>query len=78
MSQKEKEEVIYDSQGPSGNIFAILGKIRDILRKQNRIAEYNELWKKVNHSQSYEEAMNYIGEVVSLVDVNRKKDMEME
>lgn len=81
MGKKNKEIVIFDSGGPSGNIFAILGATREVLRKQQRIADYNELWKKVSSSQSYEEALEHIGKYVDLVDIQsdkKRKDIEME
>ena len=37
----------YYSRGPEGNIFWILGQVRRLLREQNRITAYNELWERV-------------------------------
>lgn len=81
MGKKDKEIVIFDSGGPSGNIFSILGATREILRKQRRITDYNELWEKVSSSQSYEEALEHIRKYVDLVDIQsdkKRKDIEME
>ena len=46
--------------------------VRDELRKQRRINDYNELWSKVQLSKSYEEALGYIREVVTLIDEDNK------
>lgn len=81
MEEIETDIIIYDSKGPSGNIFSLLGIAGAILKRQCRNADYNELWEKVTHSQSYEEAVGHIGEYVGIVDiqsVKSKKDMEME
>lgn len=65
----KKPIVNFDSQGPSGNIFYILGLVRESLRKQRRIIDYNECWEKVQASGSYEEALRIIREYVELIDV---------
>lgn len=64
-----KPELIYDSRGESGNIFWILGQVRRILQQQRRITEYNELWERVQHAGSYKEALDIIGEEVTLIDI---------
>lgn len=65
-----KELVIeFDSRGPSGNIFHILGLVRDALRKQRRIIDYNDCWERVQKSSSYEEALKIIREYVELIDI---------
>ena len=65
----KKPELIYDSRGESGNIFWILGQVRRILQKQRRIDAYNELWERVQHAGSYEEALEIIGAEVTLIDI---------
>lgn len=64
----EKPIVKYNSRGVSGNIFVILALVRDALRKQRRIDDYNELWTKVQLSKSYEEVLGNIREKVILID----------
>lgn len=76
MTDRKKQVVKYDSRGPSGNIFAILGQVRNILQKQQRINDYNELWDRVNNSESYEDALKIINEYVNLVDI-RSAQSEM-
>lgn len=68
----EKPVIKYKSHGETGNIFFILAMVRDELRKQRRINDYNELWSKVQLSKSYEEALGYIREVVTLIDEDNK------
>lgn len=63
-----KPELIYDSRGESGNIFWILGQVRRILQ-QRRITAYNELWERVQRAGSYKEALDIIGEEVTLIDI---------
>lgn len=64
----KKPELIYNSRGESGNIFWILGQVRRLLREQNRITAYNELWKRVQSADSYNDALQLIGEEVMLID----------
>jgi len=55
-----KPELIYNSRGESGNIFCILGQVR--------LNAFNALWKRVQEAGSYDEALNIIGEEVTLID----------
>lgn len=64
----KKPELIYNSRGESGNIFWILGQVRRLLREQNQITAYNELWKRVQSADSYNDALQLIGEEVTLID----------
>jgi len=68
---KTKSELRYDSKGPSGNIFCILGEVRKILRSQSRIIDYNNLLDRVTNSHSYEDALKIISEEVILIDTER-------
>ena len=63
----KKPVLKYDSRGPEGNIFWILGQVRR-LREQNRITAYNELWERVQSADSYNDALQLIGEEVTLID----------
>lgn len=76
MENKEKPMLMYDSRGPDGNIFAILGQVGRELRRVGRTGEYNELWNRVNQCESYNDALRLINEYVMLVDVG-KKEVEM-
>ena len=63
-----KPELRYDSRGETGNIYWILGELSSIMRGQNRISVYNEIRDRVFKAQSYQEALEIIGEVVTLID----------
>lgn len=69
----EKLAITFDSRGPSGNIYRIVGMARDALRKQRRIIDYNSLWERVQSAKSYEEALTIIREYVNLVDIRGEK-----
>ena len=64
--------IYFNSLGPSGNIFAILGLVRNEMRKQRRITEYNTMWQRVQNSKSYEEALKIVREYVELIDLDNK------
>lgn len=65
----EKARIEFDSMGQSGNVFWILGAVKDALRKQRRITEYNTMWERVQSSGSYTEALSIMREYVDLVDI---------
>ena len=65
---KQKTKVFFDSRGPSGNIYHILGEVSKALRKERRIVEFNKLRDKVFESKSYAEALAIIREHVELID----------
>ena len=64
----KKPIIHFESRGPSGNIFWILGTVRNALRKQRRINDYNDLRDRVLASHSYREALTIIREYVDLID----------
>lgn len=66
MQKKGKPIVEYDPCGHTGNIYWILGEVSAIMRKQRRIIDYNNLRDRVFAAQSYEEALEIIGEEVTL------------
>jgi hypothetical protein len=68
---KEKAKVYYDSNGPSGNIYDILGKVGVELRKQRRQTDFNTMRDKVFEAKSYEEALAVIRGYVALIDTAR-------
>ena len=69
---KDKPIVEYDPYGHSGNIYWILGQVSEIMRKQRRIIAFNDLRDRVFEAQSYDEALEIIGEEVTLVRKRRK------
>lgn len=65
---KQGNVVVYNSNGPEGNIFAILAKARTLMVNQGRLDAYNEMYESVTHSESNAEAMKTIGKYVALID----------
>jgi len=70
--KKLKPELRFNSRQPSGNIYWILGELSRIMRKQSRIIAYNEIRDRVMDAQSYQEALQIIGEEVTLIDESKK------
>lgn len=64
----KKPVLIYDSRGPEGNIFWILGQAQRLMKRNGRIAEWKDIWERVQSAGSYEEALAIIGEEVTLRD----------
>lgn len=64
----KRPEIHFRSSGPSGNIYAILAEVRNYFRHERRISEYNDLWKRVQDSWSYPDALAVIREYVNLID----------
>lgn len=58
----------FDRDAPNGNIFAVLGAARQEMQKQQRLSDYNEMWERVQNSESYNDALRIIGEYVTLID----------
>lgn len=65
--KKEKPVIEFDPYGHTGNIYWILGELSSIMKKQSRIIAFNEIRDRVFEAQSYEEALEIIGEEVTLV-----------
>ena len=65
---KQGNAVIYNSNGPEGNVFAILAKARTLMLKQGRLNDYNKMQSKVTSSGSNREAMKIISRYVTLID----------
>ena len=67
----DRPTIYFDRSGPSGNIYAILGAVSQELRKQRRYTDFNNLRDRVFEAQSYEEALQIIGETVDLVEIHK-------
>lgn len=67
----KKPVLEYDSRGPQGNIFWILGQAQRLMKRNGRIAEWKYIWERVQSAGSYEEALAIIGEEVTLKDVSK-------
>ena len=68
----ERPTIIYDSRGETGNIYYLIGQLQQIMRKQCRYTDFNNLRDRIFESGSYEEALAIIGEEVELVDIARE------
>lgn len=64
--KQNKPVVEYDPHGHSGNIYWILGEVSKLIRKQRRYTDFNNLRDRVFEAQSYDEALQIIGEEVTL------------
>ena len=67
-----KPTIHFNSRGESGNIYWILAAVREALRKERRITDFNNLWERVQVSGSYTEALAIIREHVDLIDDDRR------
>ena len=58
-----------DITGPDGNIYFILGKVYNLLKKAKRINEYNELRDKI-YQGNYYQALYRINKIVKMIDIS--------
>ena len=66
----EKPILEIDISGPDGNIYVIMGLVMQILRKQRRYTDWNNLRDAITSSKSYAKALREINKVVELVDIS--------
>ncbi len=71
----KKGTVEFRSQGPTGNIYYIIGAAQTIMRKQRRIDEYNKMWESIQNAKGYTEALKIISKHVNLVDLDGKYEL---
>ena len=64
----KKPEVHFQSRHESGNTLYILDMVRDVLRKQRRYTDYNNIRDAVLNAGSYEEALQQMNGYVTLID----------
>ena len=64
---KQKAVIHFRSCGSSGNIYWIMGKVRDIMRKERRITDWNNAWERIQKTD-YAGALAIMRELVDLVD----------
>lgn len=60
------------SNGPEGNIYAILAKVRAEMRKRRLIQKYNDLYCDVINCKSYQEAIARIRQDIELIDTDKR------
>lgn len=61
-----------DITGPDGNIYFILGKVSDIMKKARRITEFNDLRDKI-YQGTYFQALYRINKIIELVDISEQQ-----
>ena len=66
----EKPILEIDISGPDGNIYVIMGLVMQIVRKQRRYTDWNNLRDAITSSKSYANALREINKVVELVDIS--------
>ena len=70
-----KKPIVYiDIDGPDGNVLFMLGKVREALRKERRINDYNELREKVLQSK-YPQGIYQMSELVEFVDISESQTL---
>ena len=62
-----KEVIHFQSRHESGNIYWIMGKVRDIMRKERRITDWNNAWTRIQMTD-YPGALAILRELVDLID----------
>ena len=63
----KKAEIHFSSSGPSGNIFYIMGKVRQQMQKERRITDWNNAWERIQQTD-YAGALAIMRELVTLID----------
>ena len=66
----EKPILEIDISGPDGNIYVIMGMVMQILRKQRRYTDWNNLRDAITSSKSYANALREINKVVEMIDIS--------
>lgn len=61
--------VVFDRNGESGNIYAIMGNASIALKQEGRSMDAKQMFTRVIHSGSYDEALEIIAEYVDLIDM---------
>lgn len=72
----ERPKLEIDISGPDGNIYVIMGKVMQILRKQRRITDWNNLRDAITSSKSYANALKEVNKVVELIDLSDDKILD--
>ena len=71
-----KKPIVYiDIDGPDGNVLFMLSKIKDALRKERRINDYNELRDKVLQSR-YPQGIYQMSELVEFIDISESQTLK--
>ena len=71
----EREKIEIDFNGPEGNVFFILGRVAQALKKQGRQDDGKKLWDKIT-KDTYSQALVEINKYVELVDTGKPKTLK--
>lgn len=63
----KKAEIHFRSAGASGNIYWIMGAVRQQMQKERRITDWNNAWERIQQSD-YPGALEIMRELVNLID----------
>ena len=63
----KKAEIHFRSAGASGNIYWIMGAVRQQMQKERRITDWNNAWERIQQSD-YPGALAIMRELVNLID----------
>lgn len=69
----KKVTVKYNSNSPQGNIFWILAKVSEAMKKEGLTREFEDLEIRVTTSGSYNKALEEIKKDVNLIDMSTEK-----
>ena len=63
----KKAVIHFESRHETGNIFAIMAMVRDQMRKERRITDWNNAWERIQQTD-YAGALAILRELVDLID----------
>ena len=69
---KQNLEMYIDITGPDGNMYFMLGKVSQIMRKARRINEFNELRDKI-YQGTYYQGLYRINKIIKLIDTSEQQ-----
>lgn len=72
---RKKPLVYIDIDGPDGNVLFMLSKVREALRKERRINDYNELRDKVLQSR-YPQGIYQMSKLVEFIDISESQTLK--
>ena len=64
---RKKAVIHFRSRHQTGNIYWIMGAVRDQMRKEQRITDWNNAWERI-HETDYAGALQIMRELVDLID----------
>lgn len=84
MQQQMKQDIIEPIKKPqapligaNGNVFNLMGIVSGVLKEDGYPEKADEMFNRVTHSESYDEALNIMMEYVEPVDINEVQAIEM-